>query len=110
MTDTETQVAKDARIYWERKRNGEFKENDWVVIKNGAVLIQTPDEKEADTVVANQEGMSILYQVGHEDDVAGGFNKDGVKTGEKLLLLKNGVTFCMTSVNVDDIDLNEYTK
>lgn len=60
---------KDVKNYWYRKRNGELKENHWVVIRNCELLIQTSIENEASDIVITQDGMSLLMLVGHENHV-----------------------------------------
>jgi len=69
-SDAMSLYEKDVRNYWERKEKGELKEHHWVVIKHGELLIQTPSESKAAELLLTQAGMSLLMQVGHENEVA----------------------------------------
>ena len=45
---------------------GEFTEMHWVGLNTGKVLIHTPDEKEAVLRCSQEQGISVLVQVGSE--------------------------------------------
>ena len=70
----------DESFYWQQKNLGAFRENEWVVIKGGKVLLEAKNERDVLEVVDRLEGMFFLTQVGHEDDVA---ELDGVECYEE---------------------------
>lgn len=63
-------MSKDTEYYWKLKNEGAFKEHYWVVIKNETLLSHTSNEDAALLVIDSQDGMSVLYQVGHENECA----------------------------------------
>jgi hypothetical protein len=64
-----TQYEEDKRLYFEKKLRGEFTINHWVLLRNGIVLAHTPHKNEALEICSRQDGLCVLFQVGHEDDV-----------------------------------------
>lgn len=46
-----------------------MKDDNWVVISNGKILIQTLSEEEALGVVSKQNSFCVMLRVNHEDDV-----------------------------------------
>jgi hypothetical protein len=64
------QYEEDKRLYEEKKFNSDFIDNYWVLIRNGVLLAHTPHKREALTICERQDGICVLFQVGHEHDVA----------------------------------------
>ena len=66
--ENDIQYENDKKYYWELKNKGVLKDNHWVVIRKGKLLIQTPDENIADEINL-QNGFCLVWQVGDEDHV-----------------------------------------
>lgn len=61
--------SRDAQYYWSIKKD--FKENEWILIRDQNVLLTTPSKVKALTFIANNEGIQkiLLVQVGKENEM-----------------------------------------
>jgi len=61
-------VDLDKAYYWELKKSDEakFMPGEWVLIRNGKLIVKTMDVREAGQMVSRQDGRFLLWQVGSE--------------------------------------------